>query len=360
MSLCVTRLKLRDFRSYESFEMEPGERVTIVFGSNAVGKTNIIEALQLLTSASSFRNPSWADCVRWGSEQSSLLLEAEGDSRKLETRLLISDGGKRSYSVNGTPKRTLSEVSGALPSVVFTPDDLRMVKESAERRRAAIDGVGDQLSGSYFSLRREYERTVRQRNSLLKSPTLDLGVMAALTERLKNRGIAFSGHRKRLFARLSRRLSEIYGTLVPGEQLDVVYESSWARRGFEEKSETGFEDALRLTGGEERTRGTTLVGPHRDEIRFLLDGRDARTYASQGQQRTIALAWKLAEVSVIREIGGQQPVLLLDDVMSELDETRRSALASFVGEAAQTFVTTTNIGYFEPDMVARAHIVRLG
>ncbi len=360
MSLCVTRLKLSDFRSYESFEMEPGERVTIVFGPNAVGKTNIIEALQLLTSASSFRNPSWSQCVRWGSEQASLLLEVEGDGRKIETRLLISASGKRSYSINGTPKRTLSEISRVLPCVVFTPDDLRMVKESAERRRAAIDGVGDQLSGAYLSLRSEYERTVKQRNSVLKSSSPNMGVMDALTERLVNRGTAFSGHRKRLFARLSKRLSETYGALVPGEQLDVVYESSWTRRGIEEESETAFEDALRLSGGEERVRGATLVGPHRDELRFLLDGRDARIYASQGQQRTIALAWKLAEVSVITEVGGQEPILLLDDVMSELDETRRSALASFVGEAAQTFVTTTNIGYFEPDMVARAHIVRLG
>ena len=360
MSLCVTRLKLRDFRSYESFEMEPGERVTIVFGANAVGKTNIIEALQLLTSASSFRNPSWADCVRWGSEESSLLLEAEGDGRRLETRLLISARGRRSYSINGTSKRTLSEVSGILPCVVFTPDDLRMVKESAERRRAAIDGVGDQLSATYFSLRSEYERTVRQRNALLKNQTPDQGVMEALTERLKNRGTSFSGHRKRLFTRLSKRLSETYEALVPGEHLGVMYESSWTRRGFEEESETGFEDALRLSEREERARGTTLVGPHRDEIRFLLDGRDARTYASQGQQRTIALAWKLAEVSVITEVGGQQPILLLDDVMSELDEARRHALASFVGEVAQTFVTTTNIGYFEPDMIERAHIVSLG
>ena len=102
----------------------------------------------------------------------------------------------------------------------------------------------------------------------------------------------------------------------------------------------------------------TLVGPHRDEVVFSVNGRDARAFASQGQMRTIALAWKLAEVAVITEIAGQAPVLLLDDVMSELDETRRHALASFVGEAAQTFVTTTNLGYFEKDLVSRAKVVR--
>jgi DNA replication and repair protein RecF len=359
VTLRVTRLKLKDFRSYESLEMEPDEKLTIIFGPNAVGKTNIIEALQLLTSTASFRNPPWAECVRWGETESSLLLSAEGGGRKIETGLSISTSGKRSYKVNGNPKRRLSEVTGVLPSVVFTPDDLRMVKDSAERRRAAIDGVGDQLSPSYLVLRGEYERTIRQRNAALKNPAPDTGVMSALTDRTRELGVSFSGHRKRLFSRLSKRQAEIYSELVPDEHLQAVYESSWVRRGLPEDDPTALGEALRLSAGEERARGTTLIGPHRDEIRFLVNGRDARAYASQGQQRTIALAWKLAEVSVIADVGGQPPVLLLDDVMSELDEARRHALALLVGEAAQTFVTTTNIGYFEKSLVERARIVSL-
>ncbi len=340
--------------------MEPDEKLTIIVGSNAVGKTNIIEALQLLTSTSSFRNPPWAECVRWGAVEASLLLSAEGDGRKIETGLTITTSGKRSYSVNGNPKRRLSEVAGILPSVVFTPDDLRMVKDSAERRRAAIDGVGDQLSPAYLALRGEYERTVRQRNAALKGQTPDAGVMGALTDRLRELGESFSGHRKRLFARLSEKQTEIYSGLVPDEQLGALYESSWVRRGLPEDEPNSFDEALQLSTAEEQARGTTLIGPHRDEIRFLVNGRDARAYASQGQQRTIALAWKLAEVSVITDVGGQPPILLLDDVMSELDEARRHALASSVGRAAQTFVTTTNIGYFEKALVERAHMVRLG
>ena len=333
--------------------------ITIVVGANAVGKTNIIEALQLLSAASSFRNPSWGECVRWGAPEAVLSLEAEGDGRRLETSLTISAAGKRTYSVNGNVKKRMADVAGRLPCVVFTPDDLRMVKDSADKRRAAIDGVGDQLSKAYGALRSEYEKTVKQRNAVLRGPNIDDHVLGALTERLVDRGVAFSGHRKRLFNRLSEKLTDTYASLVAGERLEAVYESSWARRGFEEESKTGFEDALRLTAGEERARGTTLTGPHRDEIRFLLDGRDVRAFASQGQQRTIALTWKLAEVAVITDIGGQPPLLLLDDVMSELDEDRRHALASFVGEVAQTFVTTTNIGYFEPAMIDRARVVSL-
>jgi DNA replication and repair protein RecF len=358
VSLRVTRLTLKDFRSYESLELTPGEKITVIVGPNAVGKTNIIEALELLTAASSFRGPQWAECVRWGAPEASLELEAEGDNRKLDTRLRISSEGKRNYSVNGNPKRKIGEVTGALPCVVFTPDDLKMVKESAERRRSAIDSVGDQLSRGYLSLRGEYERTVRQRNAALKNPSADPGVLTALTQRLTDRGTAFLVHRRRLFGRLSANLAVAYSMLVQGESLEAVYEPSWLRRGVADEA-TAFEDTIEIVAAEERARGVTLVGPHRDDIRFLLNGRDARIYASQGQQRTISLAWKLAEVSVITDVGGQPPVLLLDDVMSELDESRRHALASFMGEVAQTFVTTTNIGYFETGMIRDAQVVSL-
>jgi DNA replication and repair protein RecF len=357
VTLRVERIRLESFRSYRSLEIEPGEGLTIIVGPNAVGKTNIIEAIQLLTAATSFRNPSWAECVRWGDSTSALLLVAQGDARYLEHRLTIANTGKRTYSVNGNIKRKLSDVTGTLPSVVFTPDDLRMVKDSAEKRRAAIDGVGDQLSPAYLTLRGEYEKTLRQRNAALKEQTVDEGVLGVLTEGLVAKGESFSSHRRRLFGRLSKELTAIYSTLVPGETLESIYESSCSHCGQEG---AGFDEALRLSRREERARGTTVVGPHRDEIRFLLNGRDARIYASQGQQRTIALAWKLAEVSVITGVGGQPPILLLDDVMSELDEARRHELARFVGRAAQTFVTTTNLGYFEQEMISRAHIVSLG
>jgi DNA replication and repair protein RecF len=358
--LKVESITLQDFRSYESFLLHPGDRVTIIAGPNAVGKTNIIEAAQLLTSACSFRNPVWSECLRWGSDQSLLRLNAQGEGRSIETRLTITSGGRREYEVNGTKKRRLSEVATILPSVVFTPDDLRMVKDSAERRRGAIDSVGDQLSATYSAVRSDYERVVRQRNAQLKQGDADRTVMEALTQSMIDQGTAFAKHRKRLFSRLADKAADHYRELAPGESLQAVYESSWVRRGWAEEDDAAFERALNACGPEERARGVSLVGPHRDEIRFLLEGRDARTFASQGQQRTIALAWKLAEVSVITAVADQPPLLLLDDVMSELDEPRRHALAALTHEATQTVFTTTNIGYFDESMVRAAQVVTLG
>ncbi len=362
MGLVVTRLSLRDFRSYTEVEIEPDPTLTVLVGPNAAGKTNVVEALQLVTAGDSFRKPQWSELVRWGASEASVSLRAEGQGRVLETSLVVGQAGRRVYRVNGKVRRRVSEVAGIIPCVVFTPDDLRMVKDSADRRRGAIDSVGDQLSPAYLSVRMAYERIVRQRNALLKEPSPDSDVLTALTERLAVEGAAFMGHRHRLFDRVSSKLSEVYETLARGEKLTATYVPSWSRGDDSVSAEDpadSIREALSRVAAEEKARGLTLVGPHRDEVVFSVNGREARAFASQGQTRTIALAWKLAEVAVITDIAGQAPVLLLDDVMSELDETRRHALASFVGEAAQTFVTTTNLGYFESELVSRAKVVAL-
>ena len=361
MGLNITRLELRDFRSYTEFELDPDPTLTILVGPNAAGKTNIIEAVQLVTAGDSFRRPQWADLVRWGQREAGVTLTAQGDGRHLQTTLAVSEAGRRVYKVNGKVRKRMAEVAGVIPCVTFTPDDLSIVKNSADRRRGAIDAVGDQLSPAYMTARLHYERIVRQRNALLKNPPLESGVFSALTERLVAEGVAFMGHRHRLFNRVAAKMSEVYGTLSPGEELAASYVPSWERAGIpSEGSESeAMTRALEQKDSEERARGLTLLGPHRDEITFTVNGREARAYASQGQARTIALAWKLAEVAVMSDIAGQPPILLLDDVMSELDEERRHALAAFVGGAAQTLLTTTNIGYFEEDLVRRAKVVRI-
>lgn len=362
MGLTVTRLSLRDFRSYRKFEIEPDSKLTVLVGPNAAGKTNVVEALQLVTAGDSFRRPQWSELVRWGTHEANVVLEAEGDSRVLETALTVGETGRRVYRVNGKVRRRISEVAGIIPCVSFTPDDLRIVKDSADRRRAAIDGVGDQLSPAYLTVRMEYERIVRQRNALLKDIQRNQDVLDALTERLVLKGVAFMGHRHRLFDRVAAKMSEVYVTLVSGERLSAVYLPSWSRTDKEIGNGEPVElmrAALRKSEAEEKARGLTLVGPHRDEVVFSINGREARSFASQGQMRTIALAWKLAEVAVVTDIAGQAPVLLLDDVMSELDETRRHALTAFVGEAAQTLMTTTNLGYFDKELVSRARVVEV-
>ena len=362
MGLHATRLDLEGFRGYSSFTLEPDPALTILVGPNAIGKTNIIEALQLLTAAESFRRPQWNEIISWGEEQARLSLTAEGDGRVLTTELSVGGSGKREYRVNGKIRRRVSDVAGILSCVLFTPDDLRLIKDSAERRRSTLDAMGVQLSPSYRALKAEYERLIRQRNAALRDPGRDTVVINTLTSHVVKVGSSFMAARMRLFERLRPRVSDLYCTLSQGEELEASYLASWSP-GDKTHDEEGIQ--LRLVeeyerrGPEEFARGTTLVGPHKDDVLFRVNGRDARVYSSQGQQRTVALAWKLAEVAVVRDVSGQPPLLLLDDVMSELDEERRHNLAEFVGSAAQTFVTTTNLGYFETDLVDRAKVVNL-
>lgn len=362
VGLKVTRVHVREFRNYQEFVLEPDPSLTVLVGPNAVGKTNLMEAIQLLTEASSFRNPAWGDTVRQGQPVAHLSLDAEGEGRRLQTGLEITAAGRRTYRVNGKVRRAVSQVAGVLPCVMFTPDDLRLLKDSADRRRGALDSLGSQLSPTYARLKVDYDRVLRQRNAALKATDTGAPDMDSWTEQLVGLGARLTDSRRRLFGKVEKALERIYPELTAGQPIACRYVPSWERDGVDGGTADSAEALGRHLAARkeaEAARRQTLSGPHRDEMVFEIEGRDARTFASQGQQRTIALAWKLAEVEVVSEVAAQRPVLLLDDVMSELDEQRRHALAAFAGDAAQTFMTTTNLGYFEPELLGRAKVVSL-
>lgn len=356
----ITRLQLTDFRNYERMTVEPSPGLTIIVGPNAVGKTNIVEAIQLVTAARSFRRPESSELVRWGADRARVSMRAEDDPRLLEIQLDVDHEGHRSYLVNGQAKRRHSEVAGLLPSVVFTPDDLGMVKGPGERRRASIDDLGEQLSATYGSLRRDYGRAVRQRNTLLRE---GVGGEAAAVwdEQVAVLGARFVVHRLGLLERLMEQASIRYSQMSGGETLGYTYADHCGLGTCRSRQPEDVASAIRARmesrRQEERRRMVTLTGPHRDDIVIEIDGRDARSFASQGQQRTVALAWKLAEVAVVEDVLRRKPVLLLDDVMSELDADRRAALSEVVSNEVQTIVTTTNTGYFSPEMLERSLVV---
>ena len=369
MGLLVNKLILSHFRSYERYELELAPELTVIHGANAAGKTNLVEAIQLVTEAASFRNPQWSDLIRWGADEATVSMHASADSRERDVALTIRDS-RRFYSVNGKAVRSASAVSGVIPAVVFTPNDLRLIKDSSERRREEIDSLGLQLSSSYRRLRSEYHRSVTQRNRLLREGSFSAGTLDAWSDRVADLGAALTNSRLRLLGRLDPHLKKAFTEIDESAVIEVSYAFGWGLPGQDDPIEflrrtkdeqkLILKEAMVQKGEQERARGTTLVGPHRDDIRFKIDGRDTRSFGSQGQQRSVALAWKLAEVETVREVTGDSPVLLLDDVMSELDDRRRAALAAIVGTVAQTVVTTANIGYFTEDMLQRAHIVQVG
>jgi DNA replication and repair protein RecF len=358
----ITRLELTDFRNYKRFTLEPSPSLTVLVGPNAAGKTNAIEAIQLVTAARSFRRPEFTDLVRVGSAEARVALRAEDGPRLLETELRVTDEGKRSYSVNGQPRHRHSDVAGLLPSVVFSPDDLAMVKGPAERRRAAIDELGDQISPTYGSLRRDYGRVVRQRNTLLREGASGVS-LEVWDEQVASLGSRLLVHRVGLLNRTMAHASRRYSEMTDGETLDYEYVDRCGLASCPSLQPQDVAAAIREQMGlrrlEEQRRAITLVGPHRDDISLRVDGKDARSFGSQGQQRTIALAWKLAEVEMIEEVLRRKPVLLLDDVMSELDADRRAALSRVVAGEIQTVVSTTTVAYFTNETLDSATIVYL-
>ena len=365
MSIVAQRLDVVRYRSFDEYALDLSDGVTVLVGHNAAGKTNLIEALQLLTAGTSFRRPSPGELVRLGEGACRMDLSLAGEGRVVDLGCTVRDG-KRSFSRNGK-KCTAAGVRGVLPSVLFCPDHLDMVKRSASVRRAALDDFGIQLNDRYAKLVSSYERTVEQRNSLLKEHYCSRDLLGAWNESLAATGAALLVHRTALLERLSAHLVEAYRAISGGEDVCVRYEAtigditaSGKGDGAREALREMFLAALDDRAEDELRRGLTLVGPHRDEIAFTIDGRDARSFASQGQQRSLVLAWKVAEVAVTRDILGRYPLLLLDDVMSELDARRREAFMSFVADGIQTVITTTNLGYFTDEALRDAKVVRVG
>jgi len=353
MSFTITSLELCGFRSYKHAHVELDPQLTIFYGPNGAGKTNIVEALQLLSIGESFRKPLRQDLIHWEFTQMRIIAKATNKNLKRDIEL-HADTTSKTFFVNEKRVRSTQEMSCASPCVIFTPDDLRIIKESSSRRRQEIDGLGSQLSVTYSRLVSEYKKIVAQRNKLLKEEQFGTAVFEAWNERLIEVGLALAEKRSSLFEYLVPPMKNYYQRLLDpdyrGQKLDICYTSNWGK----ERNEQSFRNALEEHAHEERSRRQSLVGPHRDDIVFMIEGKNARSFASQGQQRSIVLAWKLAQLSVIEELLGARPLLLLDDVMSEFDQTRRRYLAKLVGNLAQTVITTAHIDYFEKELLEKA------
>lgn len=420
--LKITDITLRNFRSYEEFELSGLGDLTIIVGPNASGKTNAVEAIQLLTALSSFRSSVSRDLVRKGESFARAQIGLSDGNRELEIAMLIDDG-KRTYSLNGKSRQP-KDIRGTLPSVVFTPDDLELVKGSDKFRRRELDILGSQVNANYYQLMHDFEKVLRHKNKLLKDEA-PADLLAATNELYIKVAEQLTNYREALFERmmpkiekhyseisLSRealmgeyvrsqddgeaaglasdegtdavRLASAEGTdaagLVNAEGTDAAELDSAATdaagmltpEGTEANtqdpsgahpqnpSDASFESVVQAMLPEEMRRQRSLIGPHLDKINFYIDGLNARSFASQGQQRSIVLALKLAEAEIIEELMDQLPVLLLDDVMSELDGSRREALVEKLLAGKQTFITTANINYFDKKMLDQARVVELG
>ena len=369
MTLAIGSIHFDNFRNYKSLDLSDLGSLTIFIGKNGVGKTNILEGIQLLTAGVSFRHAQIQEMVGPFGPEAYLCAQIGDSSRALEVELFL-EPGKKSYNINGKKKKT-ADIQGLLPAVIFCPDDLDLAKRSSSVRRDALDTLGSQVSSGYSTIARDYEKVVRYKNRLLKEEA-DKALIESIGETLVTCGTQLFAYRYALMQRLLPLISRFYKELsAGGEDLQASYTPSWDHEAglsatpgvFYQLEKTEIKQRLEqgLVNIEEQeiSRKRSLIGPHNDKIEFFLGGRNVTDYASQGQQRSIVLAWKLAEVELIQQIVGQKPVLLLDDVMSELDTARRDALITCIKDDIQTFVSATDLSYFNEGLLEKARVVEI-
>ena len=348
----ISPLTARSFRNYASLQIDFSPGVNIIVGANAQGKTNLLEGVHFLATGRSHRVSRDGELVRWGRDWAFLRGEitAAGGERSIEAQ--IPTAGRKSIKVNGTELRRLSDLFGLFQIVMFTPDDLQLIKGSPGLRRRYLDMQICQISPLYRHYLQRYNQVLRQRNKLLERR--DKKSLPVWDGQLVQLGSAVIRYRRKAVEVLSRFTAAHYRTIAgEGEEMGLAYQPFWAREGEhppwrEDEVEGIFHGQIELLREDELRRGQTLVGPQRDDLVFTVADRPAKSFASQGQQRSCVLACKLAELDYIHRESGEYPVLLLDDVASELDDERRAQLFAGVPEGVQLLLTTTSLSPLMP------------
>jgi len=343
----LKKIELSQYRNYESLRLETDHMVNIFIGPNAQGKTNLLEAIFVLALARSHRTSRDRELIRWNSATARAYGEAERRHGRVTLEIVFTEQGKRA-KVNGLEQRRLSEFVGTLNVVMFAPEDLEIVKGAPGVRRRFLDMEIGQIHPGYLHAMQQYGKVLMQRNRYLKTagPGARSGLLEVWDEQLAAWGVKLMKKRQHFIVTLQRWAASIHAGITGGrEELAVEYRPSFEMEEGEEEAVLADRFMVKLSQAREQElrRGMTLVGPHRDDLVLRINGMEAQTYGSQGQQRTAALSLKLAEIELIREETGEYPVLLLDDVLSELDRSRQTMLIDTFQHKVQTFITTTSL-----------------
>ena len=332
--MLLHRLTFDNYRNLVTGEMSAVGGINVIYGDNAHGKTNLLEAIWLFSGAQSFRGAKDSECIKDGEQRALLTLDFNSEGRN-QTAQLIFDG-KRNAVLNGVKLKSAAELAGTFKAVVFSPVHLSLIKDGPSERRRFIDTAIGQLWPKYINLLRRYMRAMSQRNSLLKDArfhTQLFDMLEIYDGEIATLGAAIAEYRIKFINKLKATAREVYRGISGGkEQLDIDYVCTG---GYTADSMTA---ALKAARADDLDTGHTSVGPHRDDLAVMINGKAARSFGSQGQQRSAVIALKMSEAEVIFNLTNERPVILLDDVMSELDEGRQDYILNNINER-QVFIT---------------------
>jgi len=340
--MIIKSIELKNFRNYKEERIEFHEKLNFITGKNAQGKTNLIEAVNLLSMSKSFRTRREQEMISFDEPffyvKGEFLREEKTHTVEIVLRKEKEGGKIREYRVNGADKLSVLDLLGGIYTVVFSPEDMRTIKGEPEGRRKFLDREIILLRPMYYHKLKEYKKILKNRNAILKEERLPMSLLDIFDEKLASAGAEIMRERKQYIEKLQKRSSK-YAAFISGEaeKTEIIYKPN-VSFSEEKKAEEKFLELLKKNRERDVFARTTESGPHRDDFVVLLNETDIRVFGSQGQQRTATLAMKMAELELIKEETGEDAILLLDDVMSELDEERQKKILSGLSEN-QIFIT---------------------
>ena len=367
----IKSLKLLYFRNYLSTNIEVHPSLNVLVGNNANGKTNIIESIFCLALGKSYRTKSDSECIMFGETATAMSCIVNKNDRELDIMLGINNKGK-SAKIAGIKKTKLTDFVGELNVVLFSPEDLQIVKGSPALRREFMNREFYQFSRIYHKYYLMYQHLLKQRNSYLKDmrknpkDEMSLAYLETLTSQLVKVALYITKERVSFVQDISKLTYKNMLNISNGQEtLKIKYKSSVldalniAEINDESFTEENLTKVMMKKSFDDIMRGSTKIGPQHDDLEFYINDLDAKMYASQGQQRSIVLSLKLAEINFLKEKTGTYPVLLLDDVLSELDKNRQLKLLDAINENVQTFITTPSISDIKEDLLKKAKVFKI-
>lgn len=355
----MKRLQLENYRNYKTLDLQFSPQVNVFIGENAQGKTNVMESIYVLAMTKSHRTSNDRDLIRWETEYGKIKGEVIKKYGAIPLQLEITKKGKKARA-NHLEQRKLSSYIGQLNVVMFAPEDLNIVKGSPQVRRRFLDMEIGQISPTYLHDLVIYQKLLKQRNAILKKRHLTTEnevMLNVYTDQFIQAASKIIVRRFYFMELLQKWARPIHEGISQGkEQLTIEYRTlkRFERTMSEQEIASIYQSEIELLKQKELERGLTLIGPHRDDLRFYVNDYDVQTFGSQGQQRTTALSLKLAEIELVKQEVGEPPILLLDDVLSELDDDRQTHLLNITQGQVQTFVTTTNVDGISHDTIRNA------
>lgn len=354
----LNKIELTNFRNYDSFKVDDLDKINIIIGSNGQGKTSILESIYVCSLARSFKNNEEIVMLKKDKDFFKIKISVEEDSKEKKLEYIFTEKGKKT-KINSSFKKKISDFISQYKVIIFSPDELKIIKEAPSTRRNFLNISLSQINKSYVRLLNNYNVLIKNKNEYLKKAYInansDLRYLDLLDEKIAEVGSDIANLRQEFVDKINKYLPKYFNKFNKNDDVKIVYESQ-----FVNKNENDILHLLKKNRASEMEIGFTKTGIHRDDLKFLHNGIDAKDFSSQGLQKLILLSLKLSELEILIRDYYEKPILLLDDLFSELDISNRNKVLSSLDKGIQVFITTTDLKNVKDSLIKKAKVIDLG